>query len=201
MVLELASNGLNYTPYVWVPNIQAGGGVYCREDKFDAMSESDYDGFMEEIFPYQMEDLGLSENENVNLLAGFKSRRTERRAEKSAKRAAKTDNKKSKADKRRMKGEAKKTRAQAKQDKANQEGGDGDGGSKGMDVFNKLTDTAQSYFNKDKGADGGGDGDGEGDAPDKKKKSNTTLWIVGSIAGVFVLGTIIYVSTRPKKVA
>lgn len=208
MELQLADNGLNYVPYIWVPNIQGGGGIYVRENKFDFMSEDEYDEFMEEIAPYQMDDLGLSENETVNLLAGFKSRRAERQQARKEKREAKADKKKSKTENRRGRAEArkirvqgradaKKTRADAKKVKA-----EGGGESEATGWMDKITDVAGKFIDRKKGGEEGGGDEGGGDeGGGETKKSNKTLWIVGGIAGALVLGTVIYVATKPKKVA
>lgn len=208
MELQLAEKkGLRYTPYVWIPNIQYGGGVYVREDEFDTMSEDDFDYFMEEIAPYNQRDLGLSEGETVNLLAGFKARRAERQQARKEKKAQKVDNKKSRTEARRSrstsKAEARKTRAEAKKTKA--EGGGGDDGNDAASWRDKILDTAQSYFNKDKGADAGGGGDdgsggGGDDGSGGKKKSNTVYWIIGGVAVAVVGSALIYNATK-KKVA
>ena len=192
MELQLAEGQhkkLSYTPYIWIPNIQAGGGVYAREDKFDDMSEDDYDEFMYQIAPHEMNEQNLSEGEFLSMLASRKSRRAERQQAKKEKKAAQTDKKKSKADARRLKAEAKKTKAEK-----------GKSG-KGAEFFNKALDTTEEYLKTKNagGGDGGADdGSGGGAADTTEKKSNTMYWVIGGAAAVLIIGGVV-VSSMNKK--
>lgn len=163
--------------HIYVPKHLFDGvnNVWVREDKFDGLSESEWEITMDELLNYQP---GMSD------LSG-KARRAakkEAKAEKKAKRAARKEEKKaiksqkkidknqrknerseSKAYRRRGKGDAAVIRAQAKQDKANRPritgGRDGEGSdsdyedtSTGRGIFSNIISKGKDLINKFKGA-------------------------------------------------
>lgn len=159
--------------HVYVPAHLFDGvrGMWVREDKFDGLSESEWDITMNELLEYQP---GMSD------LSG-KARRAAKKqakAEKKAKRAVRKDEKKAlklkkKADrnqrkndrraaidaKRKAKGDAKVIRAEAKQDRANRPRGGGGSDadddeetSTGRGIFANIISKGKGLINKIKGS-------------------------------------------------
>ena len=122
----------NIVPYVYIPKMN----IRVREDILDDIPE-------EEL-----------ENEGVELSAGGRQRRKQRKQDKHeqkiAKKGAKTEKKLAKADKKRSEGEAKKLKGQAKIDKANAKAGKG-----WKDTAGDIIDTAGTAFQKYQDIKGG----------------------------------------------
>lgn len=120
--------------------------IQVREDYFDdAMNDGEFQSML------------LSEGYDMSEIIELSGKRGERRRAKKdekqrlkkEKKEAKTDIKKARAEKKRASGEAKITKAQAKQTKAER-----GGGNQGMDIFNKVVDTAKEFIPRKQGAGG-----------------------------------------------
>jgi hypothetical protein len=148
--------------HIYVPPHMNDGvsGVWIREDKFDGLSEGDWDSLMEELLEYQP---GMSE---LAAKGKWKARRAEKKKQKKDKwerRQKRRDLRTStKAQKRLMKGQ--KNAAGGDQD---QDGGSSGGGSILDNIINKGTE----LIDKVKSGGGGGGGGGS-QAPDDGSEPN-----------------------------
>ena len=116
MYLELAEGTEELNPFIFVPNFEQGGGIFVREDKFDAMPNDQFNLFMELLAPYQPEvQAGLSEAVYLADRASRRDRRERKKEAKTAKKEAKTQKKQAKAEAVKLKAESKaEKRAQGK---------------------------------------------------------------------------------------
>ena len=169
-------------PYIFMPNMETGGGLYIREDKFDSMPNDQFKMLMRQLAPYQpeVENGQMSEQQ-------FLGNREDRKKNRESKRNRRDQKANSKAESRTTRANAKQTRADAKKSKA-------DSGQGGFD-WDKVKDVGGSLigsiFNK------GGDASGGEVAPIVETPFYKKPAVI--IGGVVVLGVVGYMLTRKKK--
>ena len=89
----------NINHMIFVPDLEAGrGGVWVREDKFDAMPHNDFIKFMKLIAPYQPANSGLNEGLSKGWLEKSQERKTERMERKQDRKDAKEADKEANPD-------------------------------------------------------------------------------------------------------
>lgn len=104
MYLQLAEGEeKEINPYIFFPDFEAGnGGIFIREDKFDAMPTEQYREMIRTLSPYQPKTSGgLSEERLLSSRADRKKKREDRQARKNEKASAKADLTKAKAERKR----------------------------------------------------------------------------------------------------
>lgn len=187
----LNENGSLDNPYIFIPN-NSGGGVYVREDKFDAMPDHQWAVFMKNIAPFQPEVQSKSLSEPMFLAsrASRKQKREDRHQAKMEKKAAKTQKKVDRTERKNQRRASKdESRANRDERKANRKGVDMDKvKSIGGALLNKFLPGAMP---DDEPETGGGAG-GESSATPFYKNP---IVIGGAI--VLTAGAI-YLATRPK---
>lgn len=185
-------------PYIFVPDVENGGGIFIREDKFDAMPEDQFRRFVKAIAPWQPEvQQGVvSEATFLASRSDRKEQRARRKEAKTAKKEAKTKSKEDKNERKNKRAESKASsrekRADAKQTRADKKGG-------GVD-WDKVKDVGGSLISKFTGKGGdeaGADGSGGGAPDDAKPFYKNPIVIVGALA---LVGGAIYLGTRKKAV-
>lgn len=191
MYLELAEGTEELNPFIFVPNFEQGGGIFVREDKFDAMPNDQFTLFMELLAPYQPEvEAGLSEAVYLADRASRREHRERRKEAKTQKKEGKGSAKKERQERKKLKAESKAEsrtkRAEAKLTKS-QTGG-------GLDLT-KLTDTASTLIGKFTGKGGEAEAaaipSGSDETPFYKKPAVL-------IGAAVLIGGGIYLATRKK---
>lgn len=104
MYLQLAEGEeKEINPYIFFPDFEnEKGGVYIREDKFDAMPDAQYKELIKSLAPFQPKTSGgLSEDRLLCSRADRKKRREDRQGRKNEKASAKAELTKAKAERKR----------------------------------------------------------------------------------------------------
>lgn len=188
---------LNY--HIYIPKHLNDGyrGIYVREDKFDGLSESQFDNLMEAVIDYQpgfQEGPGLSSRDSRRKKKEFKQKKKEdRNTRKNSKREGKDYSKKTRAN-------AKQTRADAKRDKAQ-----GGGGRSAEDIFDTVVDKASGAYAKFKGGQQGGDDTGGDDSKSSNSSSGsdtimgipkTAAYAIGGVVGIGAIALAIHAMNK-----
>lgn len=162
-------------PYIFIPNFETGGGVFVREDKFDAMPNDQWQIFIKTLAPFQPQvQQGLHEDMFLATRAERKQRREDRHQKHLAKIAIKN------------------AKAAAKAE------------GRGAGIFGNILDTAKDIFGKKDSTDNSG-APAPGGAPDDgtpkpKKKSNTGTYIlIGGVAVTLLVGGLAWNASKKKK--
>jgi hypothetical protein len=176
-------------PYIFIPDVQNGGGLYIREDKFDSMPEEQFKRFVMAIAPWQPEVQNGAMSESM-----FLSNRAERKENRSRRKEAKTEKKEQRATNKQDKNQRKNDR-RASKDEARASKEERKSNRKGFD-WDKAKDTASSLISKFTGKGGEDESGNAGGGTDATPFYKNPLVLVG---GALLIGGGIYLATRPKK--
>jgi len=155
--------------YIFIPPHLNDGinGFYIREDKFDDLSEQDWNDTMDELLQYQPNLADLSSKESRKAKKELKKIKKAAKVERKNKKVA------AKTYKKEAKGQAKVIKAQAKQDRANNPEAQGKFGG----VFKNVLDTVGGVVKKYVG--GGSEQELPTHTQTDKNESSDTVNILG----------------------